>query len=162
MNIHLLRGNLSHYLGLVLGTTLFLLAGVSESATDSPMRGNAKRVSGKWVGNYECFQGKNGAILILTGHKSGYVEGSFSFYPTSSNPETATGRFVLTGSYYYDGSLILDSGAWIDKPQGYITISLRGKVNSTFDTFTGTVPECFDTEFSLKKMPGLHYDKALD
>jgi hypothetical protein len=162
MNIHLLRGNLSHYLGLVLGTTLFLLAGVSESATDSPMRGNAKRVSGKWVGNYECFQGKNGATLILTGHKSGYVEGSFSFYPTSSNPETATGRFVLTGSYYYDGSLILDSGAWIDKPQGYITISLRGKVNSTFDTFTGTVPECFDTEFSLKKMPGLHNDKDLE
>jgi hypothetical protein len=162
MNIHLLRGKLSNNLGLVLGTTLFLLAGVSESATDSPMRGNAKRVSGKWIGNYECFQGKNGATLILTGHKSGYVEGSFSFYPTSSNQETATGRFVLTGSYYYDGSLILDSGAWIEKPQGYITISLRGKVNSTFDTFTGTVPECFDTEFSLKKMPGLHYDKTLD
>lgn len=162
MNVHLLCGKLRNYLGAMLGTIMFLSAGVGEPAMDPPMRGNAKRVSGKWIGNYECFQGKNGATLILTGHKNGYVEGSFSFYPTSSNPETATGRFVLTGSYYYDGSLVLDSGAWIERPQGYITISLRGKVNSTFDTFTGTVPECFDTEFSLKKMPGLHYDKTLD
>lgn len=99
---------------------------------------------------------------MLTGHKSGAVEGDFLFYPTLSNPGTATGRFVITGSYYFDGSLILDQEAWVEKPEGYITISLRGKVNSTFDTFTGTVPECFDTEFSLKKMPGLHYDKTLD
>ncbi|HVW65053.1 MAG TPA: hypothetical protein VHB01_08560 [Nitrosospira sp.] len=141
---------------------MFLSAGAGEPSIDPPMRGNAKRVSGKWVGSYECFQGKNGATLILTGHKTGYVEGSFSFYPTSSNPKTATGRFVLTGSYYYDGSLILDSGAWVEKPEGYIPISLKGKVNSAFDTFTGTVPECFDTEFSLKKIPGLHYDKTLD
>jgi hypothetical protein len=146
----------------MLGIIMFLSSGMSESSIDPPMKGNATRVSGKWIGNYECFQGKTGVTLVLTGHKNGAVEGSFLFYPTSSNPGTATGRFVITGSYYFDGSLILDSEAWIEKPEGYITISLRGKVNSTFDTFTGTVPECFDTEFSLKKMPGLHYDKTLN
>ena len=99
---------------------------------------------------------------MLTGHRSGHVEGSFSFYPMSSSADMATGRFVLVGSYYYDGSLILDSGAWIEKPEGHETISLRGKVNSSFDTFTGTVPECFNAEFSLEKMQRLHYDKTLD
>lgn len=37
------------------------------------------------------------------------------------------------------------------KPEGHQTISLRGKVNSSFDTFTGTVPECFNAEFNLEK-----------
>ena len=160
-----MQRKLSNCIKPMLGMMIFLWAGecVSEPSVDHPpMLGNAKRVSGKWVGDYECFQGKVGATLMLTGHKNGSVEGSFSFYPTSLHPETPTGRFVIVGSYYYDGSLILDSGAWVEKPEGYITISLRGKVNSAFDTFTGKVPECFNGEFSLKKMPGLHYDKTLD
>lgn len=118
--------------------------------------------AGKWVGHYECFEGKTGVTLMLTGHKNGRVEGSFSFYPMSSSADMATGRFVLVGSYYYSGSLILDSGAWIEKPEGHQTISLRGKVNSAADTFTGTVPECFNAEFSLEKMHRMHYDKTLD
>ena len=146
----------------MLAMIMFFSAGVGASATDPPMLGNAKRISGKWVGHYECFEGKTGVTLMLTGHKSGHVEGSFSFYPMSSSADTATGRFVLVGSYYYDGALILDSGAWIEKPEGHQTISLRGKVNSSFDTFTGTVPECFNAEFSLEKMHRLHYDKTLD
>jgi hypothetical protein len=146
----------------VLAMIMFFSAGLSASPTDPPMLGNAKRISGKWVGSYECFDGKTGVTLMLTGHKNGKVEGSFSFYPMSSSADMATGRFVLVGSYYYDGSLILDSGAWIEKPEGHQTISLRGKVNSSFDSFTGTVPECFNAEFNLEKMKHLHYDRTLD
>jgi hypothetical protein len=162
MSACLLQRKLSKHISAMLAMIMFCSAGVSASATDPPMLGNAMRISGKWVGHYECFEGKTGATLMLTGHKSGKVEGSFSFYPMSSSADMATGRFVLVGSYYYDGSLILDSGAWIEKPEGHQTISLRGKVNSAFDTFTGTVPECFNAEFSLEKMQRLHYDKTLD
>ena len=162
MSAYLLQKKLSKHIRPLLGMIVFFSAGLSASSTDAPMLGNAKRISGKWVGNYECFDGKTGVTLMLTGHKNGKVEGSFSFYPMSSSADMATGRFVLVGSYYYDGSLILDSGAWIEKPEGHQTISLRGKVNSSFDTFTGTVPECFNTEFSLEKMQRLHYDKTLD
>ena len=162
MNARLLHRKLSKRIRPMLAIIMFFSAGLSASSVDPPMLGNAKRISGKWVGHYECFEGKTGATLMLTGHRSGHVEGSFSFYPMSSSADMATGRFVLVGSYYYDGSLILDSGAWIEKPEGHETISLRGKVNSAFDTFTGTVPECFNAEFSLKKMQRLHYDKTLD
>lgn len=147
----------------ILETFLFLTTCLAQShAHSADMLGNAKRVSGKWVGSYECFQGKTAVTLTLTGHKNGAVEGNFLFYPTSSNPKAATGRFVVTGFYHFDGSLILDSEAWVEKPEGYITVSLRGKVNRAFDTFTGTVPECFNTEFSLKKAVGIHYDQSLN
>lgn len=162
MNARLLHRKLSKRIRPMLAIIMFFSAGLSASSVDPPMLGNAKRISGKWVGHYECFDGKTGVTLMLTGHKSGHVEGSFSFYPMSSSADMATGRFVLVGSYYYDGSLILDSGAWIEKPEGHETISLRGKVNPSFDTFTGTVPECFNAEFSLEKMQRLHYDKTLD
>jgi hypothetical protein len=141
---------------------MFLMAGTTQLSHSSDMLANATRVSGKWMGNYECFQGKIGVTLTLVGKKNGTVEGDFLFYPTSSHPNTASGRFIVTGLYYFDGSLILDSGAWVEKPEGYITVSLRGEVNSTFDTFTGTVPECFNTEFSLKRTVGMHYDKTLN
>jgi hypothetical protein len=162
MNARLLHRKLGKRIRSMLAMIMFFSVGVSASSIDAPMLGNAKGISGKWVGHYECFDGKTGVTLMLTGHKSGKVEGSFSFYPMSSSADMATGRFALVGSYYYSGSLILDSGAWIEKPEGHQTISLRGKVNSAFDTFTGTVPECFNAEFSLKKMQRLHYDKTLD
>ena len=142
---------------------MFLIACATQPyAHSSDMLANANRISGQWMGNYECFQGKTGVTLTLVGKKNGTVEGNFLFYPTSSNPATASGRFVVTGLYYSDSSLILDSGAWVEKPEGYVTVSLRGKVNSTFDTFAGTVPECFNAEFSLKRTVGMHYDKTLN
>ncbi|SFH44090.1 hypothetical protein SAMN05216299_11321 [Nitrosospira sp. Nsp14] len=162
MNARLLHRKLSKPITPMLAMIIFFSVSVSATSADPPMLGNAKRISGKWVGHYECFDGKTGVTLILTGHKSGHVEGSFSFYPMSSSADMATGRFVLVGSYYYDGSLILDSGAWIEKPEGHQTISLRGKVNSSFDSFTGTVPECFNAQFNLEKMQHLHYDRTLD
>lgn len=84
------------------------------------------------------------------------------FYPTPSNPKTATGRFVVTGSYYSDGSLIPGNGAWVENPGEYMTVSLKGKINSGFDTFSGVVPKCFNAGFSLKKTIGIHYDKSLN
>lgn len=147
----------------ILEIFLFLTACLTHPyAHSTEMLGNAKRVSGKWVGSYECFEGKAAVTLTLIGHKNGTVEGNFLFYPTPSNPKTATGRFIVTGFYHFDGSLILDSEAWVVKPEGYITVSLRGKINHAFDTFTGIVPECFNTEFSLKKAVGIHYDPSLN
>ncbi|MEO6561479.1 MAG: hypothetical protein ABIN99_00305 [Nitrosospira sp.] len=147
----------------ILGSILFLIAcAIQPYAHSSDMLANAHRISGQWVGNYGCFQGKIGVTLTLVGKKNGTVEGNFLFYPLSSNPQTASGRFVVTGLYYFDGFLILDSGTWVEKPEGYITVSLRGKVNPAFDTFTGTVPECFNAEFSLHRAAGMHYDKTLN
>lgn len=163
MRVDILQSELGNYVKPMLGMIMFLTAGVSEPSIDPPtMLANAKRVSGKWIGNYECFQGPTGVTLTLAGKKNGAVEGNLSFHPTSSNPKTATGRFVVTGSYYSDGSLILGNGAWVEKPEGYITVSLKGKINSGFDTFTGVVPECFNAGFSLKKTIGIHYDKSLN
>lgn len=146
----------------ILGIIMFLSAGVNEASDPPAMLGNAKRVSGKWAGTYECFQGEVAATLTLAGHKNGTVEGDFLFYPTSANPKTATGRFIVTGSYYIDRSLVLGSGAWVEQPDGYIPVSLKGKVNAAFDTFTGTVPECFNANFILKRVPGVHYDQSLN
>src|SRR6478609_2803477 len=95
MNARLLHTKLSKRIRPMLAIIMFFSAGLSASSVDPPMLGNAKRISGKWVGHYECFEGKTGVTLMLTGHRRGHVEGSFSFYPMSSSADTATGRFVL-------------------------------------------------------------------
>ena len=112
---------------------------------------NAEVVTGKWTGKYTCLQGNTGVTLTLNGSKDGLVEGIFLFYPTQSNLNAATGRFIVRGSYFSDGSLILGGGAWIERPDGYDAVSLRGKVDSALNTFSGVVPECFNTAFSVKK-----------
>lgn len=112
---------------------------------------NAEAITGKWTGNYTCLQGDTGVTLTLNGSKDGLVEGIFLFYPTLSNSSAATGRFIIRGSYFSDGSLILGGGAWIERPDGYQAVSLRGKVDSALNTFSGVVPECFNTAFSVKK-----------
>lgn len=112
---------------------------------------NAEAITGKWMGSYTCLQGDTGVTLTLNGSKDGLVEGIFLFYPTLSNSRAATGRFIVRGSYFSDGSLILGGGAWIERPDGYRAVSLRGKVDSALGTFSGVVPECFNTAFSVKK-----------
>ena len=133
-----------------------IVSSLTACATQQPIdplatSANAGTITGKWIGNYECLQGTTGVTLTLTGSQDGLVEGIFLFYPTPSNPNAATGRFIVRGSYFSDGSLVLGRGAWIERPDNYIAVSLRGKVDSTLSTFSGVVPECFNSVFSVKR-----------
>lgn len=70
MRVDILQSELGSYVKPMLGMIMFLIAGVSEPSIDPPtMLANAKRVSGKWIGNYECFQGSTGVTLTLAGKK---------------------------------------------------------------------------------------------
>ena len=112
---------------------------------------SAEKITGKWVGNYKCSQGITGVTLELLGSKDGFVEGTFQFYPTPSNPGAATGKFIVRGVYFSDGRLELGRGAWIEYPEGYISVSLRGKINPATGQYSGVVPECFNSTFLVTK-----------
>lgn len=112
---------------------------------------NAEMITGKWVGNYKCLQGTTGVTLELSGSKAGLVEGTFLFYPTPSNPGAATGKFIVRGTYFSDGRLVLGRGAWIEYPEGYITVSLRGKIEPANGQYSGVVPECANSTFLVTK-----------
>lgn len=111
---------------------------------------NASAVSGLWVGKYKCQQGETSLQLSLSGTPDGLVEGTFLFYPTPSNARAATGKFIVRGWYYSDGSLLLSPGAWIEQPSGYGTVSLRGRIDTINHTFSGVIPECFNMSFSTR------------
>lgn len=135
----------------ILIVSFFTACAIQPTIDPLAVSANAENVTGKWIGNYKCIQGVTGVTLMLNGFQDGVVEGVFIFYPIPSNPSVATGRFIVRGTYFSDGSLVLGRGAWIERPDNYYALSLRGKVDSIFSTFSGVVPECFNNAFSVKK-----------
>ena len=135
-----------------LTAAILLMAIVSCATRPFTSQGNptdAQLVTGIWKGVYTCAQGPTGLTLTLRGAADGLVEGDFLFYPTPSHPSAATGRFIVRGSYFSDGVLVLGGGAWIERPDNYLAVGLRGVVNG--NAFTGVVPECGNSAFTLTR-----------
>ncbi len=112
---------------------------------------SANGLTGDWRGVYICAQGLTGLNLRLVGSADGTVEGVFTFYPVPSNPGAATGRFVVRGTYMENRALVLGGGAWIERPEGYTTITLHGQASVSEAIFSGVVPECQNNPFTLQR-----------
>jgi len=134
-----------------MGAVLLSACASAPRVASDAVPANAAPVSGAWTGTYTCLQGETGLTLSLAGAANGLVEGTFLFYPTPSNPNAATGKFIVRGWHYSDRSLVLSPGAWLERPDGYRTVSLRGRLDADERTFTGVIPECLNTRFSIQR-----------
>ena len=125
------------------GSTIFVVLLLSACSGDAfaPRvdMDDATELTGTWTGSYTCSQGVTGVWLDLVGYASGRVEGTFRFFPVASHPGVATGSFRMLGSLAQAGGVVLAGGAWIERPPGYGTVDLEGRVDSTGALFTGDV-----------------------
>lgn len=68
---------------------------------------NAKKLTGKWKGNYYCVQGETGLTLKIKGKSNGTFCGTFKFYPLPSNPNAKSGKFSFTGTFDASGKVVI-------------------------------------------------------
>jgi hypothetical protein len=116
---------------------------VAEPVTDAD-------VAGKWVGYYDCAQGKTGLSLTMEAQPGGVVSGTFEFFPVPENPRVPTGSYKVKGSV--SGRKVALAGAeWIQQPPGYATVGLAGDVSSDGDTYAGKIQNSSCGAFSLHK-----------
>ena len=109
-------------------------------------------VVGFWNGTYECAQGAT--VLDLTIAPSGEGDGLdavFEFSATEDNPGTATGSYLMEGTFT-DGVLELTGTDWIDDPGLYTQVGLTATVTESYpSSITGEVTDPSCTTFSITR-----------
>ncbi len=90
-----------------------------------------------WHGTYECRQGKT-AVTIRLHHESDKLVGTFEFGALAENPNVPHGLFEISGTLSGD-HLVVEPGAWIERPQNYVTVGFAGEMNRDHRLFHGTI-----------------------
>ncbi len=110
----------------------------STTASRQPA-GNASAISGEWIGTYHCAQGKTGMTLTMSEDDGGVVTATFDFYADASNPDVPSGSFAMKG-VFAGRQLRLLPDHWIDRPDDYLMLGLRARVEGDAQqTIVGTV-----------------------
>ncbi|UJW85720.1 hypothetical protein [Devosia sp. SL43] len=123
-----------------------LLAGLSSIAM--PAWGNDV-LSGEWVGSYVCYQGLT--ALTLTIEPDGQQwSGVFAFGPDKDNKTVPRGAYELVITEN-DGQLHMEPGAWIEQPEGYVTVALDGAVSEDMRMLAGVVDFDGCTRFATER-----------
>jgi hypothetical protein len=90
-----------------------------------------------WIGDYDCAQGRTTLFLRILDAHDQKVQALFGFHHAPTN---VTGQFLMAGTFdEKTGRVILDPGAWIDRPQGYLTVGLDGGVSRDGKRFSGKI-----------------------
>lgn len=107
-------------------------------------------VTGTWIGDYRCPQGKTGLRLTVEQHSTGVVSGTFEFFPVPENPSVPEGSFAMMGSVS-GRQLTLAAGNWIQRPPGYETVGVSGEISPGGDSYAGKIqnPDC--GSFSVRR-----------
>lgn len=87
-------------------------------------------VSGRYVGAYECPQGKTGLTLSIEQFDGGRLEAVFEFGPHPTNPDVPDGSFRMRGATAVGDRVRLEATEedWIEQPEGYVTVDLQGQL----------------------------------
>ncbi len=86
----------------------------------------ASDVSGRFVGNYACGQGKTSMRLDIQANPNGRLTATFSFGGENGIP---SGSFSMRGLWSAD-SFFLSADQWINQPEGYSMTNLNGYLSS--------------------------------
>lgn len=95
-----------------------------------------------WVGEYDCAQGRTSLTLQVADARGKLVRAVFDFHHA---PTQAKGQYVLAGTFdEHTGVVDLEPGAWIEQPEGYVSVGMRGRVSRDGLRFTGRIthPTC--------------------
>ena len=109
-----------------------------------------RTAAGVWVGQYVCGQGTTALTLSIAAARPRAL---FHFYPAPSNNTVPEGCFEMESSYDADtGRIALTAGAWISRPDGYVTVDLEGQVSADGGTMTGKVIGPYCKTFTLRRV----------
>ncbi len=81
-----------------------------------------------------------------------FVEATFHFHPTPNNPNIAKGTYKMHGQFHRETRLLeLGGVTWIDRPENYDMVPLRGVIEVGEEKFTGRIefPGC--EQFTLTR-----------
>lgn len=116
--------------------------GCYERCVDDACRSD---IAGVWEGRYTCAQGVTGLTLTIEG-RSENLTATFTFSSVPENPGVPTGEFTMTGELRCDGTVELEPGEWVERPNSsWSVVRLRGTYDSSEESITGSVyeaPEC--------------------
>lgn len=133
---------------LFVSIALFACGGGTENHVE-PLKSDASRLSGTWVGQYECGQGLTGMSLSITGNGEA-VNATWNFYGVIENPDNSLGSAKYSGSYDFENNLSLSGVAWINKPDGHVMPVISGKANAQQNEILGNI--C-GNNVTLRKVP---------
>lgn len=106
----------------------------------------ALTLGGRWEGSYLCGQGLTAAVMTL----DDAGKGTFQFGPHETNRGIPKGEYAVAVSLSDDGSIVIEPGRWIDRPSGYRTVQMEGRM--TESTMTGKLLESTCKGFELTRV----------
>jgi hypothetical protein len=95
-----------------------------------------------WVGEYDCPQGLTDMKLRVVGVRGERVDAIYEF---RHGPTGAAGSYHIHGRFDFEsGRVSFSPGAWIERPQNYVTVGLEGRVGGNGERFDGRIrhPSC--------------------
>lgn len=111
-----------------------------QEAGEARRPAELSRLLGVWRGTYVCAQGLTGLMLTVSGSRANVLEAEFAFYPVPENPRVPAGRFRMSGVFdNATQTLHLRPGQWLERPPGYLTVSLSASVDLEAGEMVGTV-----------------------
>jgi hypothetical protein len=113
-----------------------------------PVSDNPFAFTRTWVGEYDCPQGITDMALRVVGVRGDRVDAVYEFNHASSG---ASGRYNIIGRFDPETRVVnFAPGDWIERPPGYVTVGMRGRVSNDGVTFHGRIthPRC--GTFSLR------------
>ncbi len=81
-----------------------------------------------------------------------FVQATFHFHPTPNNPNIAKGTYKMHGQFHRETRLLeLGGVTWVDRPENYDMVPLRGVIEVGEEKFTGRIefPGC--EQFTLTR-----------
>lgn len=90
--------------------------------------------------------------MTMKGSPNGQVDATVDLAPSPQNSRASTGGMTMHGTYYGGGGLTLSPDSSQRLPPGQQVLSLSGRVNSDQQRYAGSVPECQNQLFVVKKV----------
>ncbi|WP_132111943.1 hypothetical protein [Actinocrispum wychmicini] len=126
----------------------------SSGSTSASGDGGSVSVSalqGHWEGTYICGQGETGLKLdIGAADTIGTAEVTFTFFPLASNPQAASGSYVMKLSATA-GQLKFVQDHWVQRPNGYDMVDLLVQGQPESDTMDGKVVNASCSTFTVTR-----------
>jgi len=99
---------------------------------------NSGEMAGKWTGTYKINQTEASFTLEIQKNESGEYVCKFIFGPSQNNPDIRNGSFSMNASFDTTSkSLILTAKDWIERPEGYEMINIKGTISN--NTMSGGI-----------------------
>jgi tRNA A-37 threonylcarbamoyl transferase component Bud32 len=97
-------------------------------------------VAGRWQGRYQCQREEIGFLLNITSRDGARIAAVFEFFPLPGTLSFPRGSFNMSGEYDpRDGSIRLHSAGWIERPLGFQSHDIEGRLDSNGHTISGRV-----------------------